>query len=75
MYERHQSCVCDAAFTGPKCAQLNLLPADADTLGQLWNRVDNTASWGGNVVRDDSGLYHMFFAEFLNHCGLDSWGG
>ena len=29
----------------------------------------------GNVVYDKAdGQWHLFFAEFLNHCGLGSWG-
>jgi hypothetical protein len=66
------SCVCDATFTGPNCVQLNLKPASKV---DLWDRGNDTASWGGNVVYDKAdGKWHLFFAEFLNHCPLGSWG-
>ena len=34
---------------------------------------DSLWSWGGSVVRDDAGLYHLFAASFVNHCGLNAW--
>ena len=65
-------CKCDPAFTGPNCVALNLLPAKK---GSAWNAPPRTSSWGGNPVWDRSdSKYHLFFAEFLGHCGLDSWG-
>ena len=65
-------CVCDAAFTGPTCSRLNLLPAPTTA---LWNAGNATASWGGNVVFDESdGKWHLFFAELLDHCPLRFWG-
>merc|ERR1719265_2110493 len=36
-------CECDAAFTGPTCAELNLLPMDADRLG-AYNQDPRTSS-------------------------------
>ena len=65
-------CRCDPAFTGPNCAALALAPASRKP---LWNAPPRTASWGGNAVYDRSDRkWHLFFAEFLNHCGLGSWG-
>eukprot|EP01045_Picozoa_sp_COSAG04_P028572 COSAG04_NODE_4471_length_2069_cov_1.607614_2_plen_471_part_00 len=65
-------CRCDPAFTGPNCAAIALAPASHTP---LWNAPPRTASWGGNAVYDRSDRkWHLFFAEFLNHCGLDSWG-
>ena len=64
-------CACDPAFTGPNCVALNLGLA---TRGSAWNTKD-TASWGGNVVWDTAdSKWHLFFAEFVEHCGLGSWG-
>jgi hypothetical protein len=55
---------------GPKCAQLNLAPASR---ASLWSG-DSDASWGGNAVFDKAdGLWHLFYAEFLNDCPLGSW--
>ena len=65
-------CACDPAFTGPNCAALNLQLAPRTP---LWDAPPRTSSWGGNMVWDGSdGKWHLFFAEFLGHCGLDSWG-
>ena len=36
-----------------------------------WN--GNTTSWGGSVVKAASGQYHMFLAEMLNGCGMNTW--
>ena len=67
-----QRCVCDAAFTGPTCSRLNLVPAPT---ASLWDRGNATASWGGNVVYDAGDQqWHLFFAELLNHCPLGTWG-
>ena len=33
----------------------------------------NTSSWGGAVLRDDDGKYHMWIAEMANHCGIGAW--
>lgn len=65
-------CKCDPAFTGPNCAALNLLAAPK---GPVWNAPPRTASWGGNPVFDRSdSKYHLFFAEFVEHCGASSSG-
>ena len=62
-------CVCDKTWLGPKCAALNLLPA---------NRSEGVhrpsyASWGGLPV-EEAGQFHLFFADFTQHCGLGYWG-
>ena len=31
------------------------------------------SSWGGTVTRADDGTYHMFVAQFVQHCGFDQW--
>jgi hypothetical protein len=64
-------CICDPMWTGPTCVALNLGPAPTTPL------VNNSGdqSWGGNTVYDHSdGLWHLFFAEFLNDCPLGTWG-
>ena len=65
------TCVCDAAWKGPHCVQLDLTPASPTPL------CDNGGdqSWGGNAVYDASdGKWHLFYAEFLHDCPLGSWG-
>ena len=57
---------------GDSCIELNLAPASP---AKLWNYADDTASWGGNVVFDKGdNQWHLFFAEFLDNCGLNQWG-
>ena len=54
-------CQCDAAFKGPNCAELNLLPARKAPLLDIGS---DTASWGGFPVYDSSDkLWHLFYAE------------
>ena len=34
----------------------------------------NTSTWGGGVLLDNAtGIYHMWSAEMLQHCGINSW--
>lgn len=66
-------CRCEAAWTGPNCLQLNLLPGDATGIA-AWHR-NTSSSWGGSVVGPVGGKYHMFAADMKGHCGLDSWEG
>jgi len=65
------TCACDAAWTGATCAALSLEPAEQI---DLYDRNLATSSWGGNVVfSEEDGMWHLFFAEFLNECPLGSW--
>ena len=32
-----------------------------------------TSSWGGAVVRDDNGTYHMWVNELTDSCGMYYW--
>jgi len=63
-------CKCDAPWTEePTCDVLAVLPAEA----HAGYRNESAASWGGNALFED-GKYHLFVAEMVNHCGLESWG-
>jgi hypothetical protein len=50
------SCLCDAAWTGPCCTALNLLPVPTAAPGY---RHPNTSTWGGNIIVAN-GTYHMW---------------
>lgn len=66
-------CACNPAWSGKRCETLELLPA---TRGAGYRGLDggkNTSSWGGAVLRDDSGKYHMWAAEMTDHCGIGAW--
>eukprot|EP00039_Didymoeca_costata_P002943 m.64037 g.64037 ORF g.64037 m.64037 type:complete len:788 (+) comp11619_c0_seq3:101-2464(+) len=62
-------CVCGPAWYGPTCAALRLLPAPKENGYQH----ENMSSWGGSIVQDQSGTYHMFASQITEGCGLDAW--
>jgi len=63
------SCVCDPGWKGKSCDMLDVQKSPVDA----GYRNATGASWGGNVIYED-GKYHMFVAQFVNHCQLDVWG-
>ena len=63
------ACVCDAAWRGPTCAALRLGAAPRDGGFQH----ENASSWGGSIMHDTDGLYHMFTSFISGGCGLDAW--
>lgn len=68
-------CECSAEWTGDRCQTLKLAPALSRDAGLRARDEDrNTSTWGGSVLLDDDGeTLHMWAAEMLNHCGIDSW--
>jgi len=67
------TCHCRPQWSGHRCETLELVPA---TRGTGYRGVDggaNTSSWGGAVLRDDDGKYHMWAAEMTEHCGIGAW--
>ena len=75
------TCKCDYGWTGATCDTVNV--------GQSWKcgegglcaihetpeaKFDNmTTSWGGGVVSDGKGKYHMFAAGMRDTCPLSTW--
>jgi len=51
-----------------------LLPAPATHAYPPPRIFNETSSWGGSVMQDDDGVYHMFVAEMAEGFGLNSWG-
>jgi hypothetical protein len=51
--------------------RLGLQPAPPPTL-QAFNKATNS-SWGGSVISDDAGTWHMFLSVFADNAGLKSW--
>ena len=37
-------------------------------------KAAHSSSWGGTVVRDKNGKYHMWVSEITDHCGIVAWG-
>ena len=78
-------CECDVGWKGSFCEQLDLLPATRDPRTPRWiapgtlgyNQLNAaghwTSSWGGAVVRDDNGTYHMWVNELTDSCGMYYW--
>lgn len=68
---RSGACVCDAPWSGPQCASLQVKPLPPPPFG--FGMAPNHTTWGGNVVQVD-GQYHLFVAEMVNDCPLRDWG-
>eukprot|EP00040_Diaphanoeca_grandis_P044810 m.13662 g.13662 ORF g.13662 m.13662 type:complete len:495 (+) comp9802_c0_seq1:147-1631(+) len=71
-------CVCDAAWKGDDCAQLNLIPADSLDGAYQHTVVNpavatNTSSWGGLPLKGPDGKYHLFASQFVQNCTLGMW--
>ena len=79
------TCHCDAAWTGPACEHLHLLPAhrgalyppttpNPPTLPPFQNDSTyspTTSPWGGAVIEEEaSGIFHLFVTEYANHCPM-----
>lgn len=64
-------CSCDPMWTGsPECSVVAFEPLAAAS-----GYANATySSWGGLPIKDPStGKYHLFHAQFVNHCPLGSW--
>jgi hypothetical protein len=69
-------CVCDAAWNGPACGRLAVLPTERTEPIAAYggdSQLPNISSWGGGVLRGDDGVYHLWVSEFVNGCGLSAW--
>ena len=79
-------CECDDGWRGATCGQLDLLAPAAVTAayepvnGTSWGGTVirappvNGTSWGGTVIRAPQAVgYHMFVAEMVNGCGMQTW--
>lgn len=67
-------CQCRPAWSAvANCSVLAVLPAPG--LAEAYQGFgSNVSAWGGSVAYDPTdGLYHMFVAEMVNHCGLETW--
>ena len=67
--EDTKTCQCSKEWTGDDCGRLNLLPAELDNGFQ----PPDSSSWGGKVVEDSSGEYHMYVTVMAGKCGLTTW--
>jgi len=67
-------CNCDAPWRGVACSQLDIKPRPPSAVPAIYGHSPNVTSWGGNVVKGDDGLYHLYVSEMVGGCGLVSWG-
>ena len=66
-------CRCSQGWDGDHCDMLRLLPTRPELGYQPVQNGMTASSWGGSVVQGPDGLFHMFAAEFVNNCGLNTW--
>ena len=67
-------CMCRSAWKGESCETLNVVPGPRG-LGYQHREADGqrVSSWGGAVMRDDDGVYHMLVSEMAAHAGMTPW--
>ena len=67
-------CECYSQWMGKYCNQLRLAPTDSNAgLQSLDAQGRRISTWGGSVVRDQDGTYHMWASEMINSCGIVVW--
>ena len=69
----NNQCQCYPQWMGPYCAVLHLLPTNKEYGYQYILDNQRVSSWGGAVVQDDNGDYHMYSAEMSSFCGINVW--
>ena len=62
-------CECYPQWMGKYCGQLNFIPTPRKAGLESEDGGGRVSSWGGSVVRDDNGLYHMFASEMTHNTG------
>lgn len=71
--EQDGSCRCSAGWTGADCGVLKLSPAEKGTGYNLTGANPPISSWGANIFEADDGAWHMYAAEFEEHCDVSKW--
>ena len=67
------TCECHPQWMGKYCGQLRLV-ATEKSAGLHWHdAAGRVSTWGGSVVRDANGTYHMWAAEMTNNTGILVW--
>ena len=70
------ACACAPGWEGAFCHRLALLPVVNGSgldLTRGGGGAPAISTWGGSVVRDDAGAYHMFASLVTRHCGIHRW--
>lgn len=67
------TCRCAPAWHGKYCEKLATM-AGSKALGyQGRDSGGRLSSWGGAVLRDNAGVYHLIGSEMIRHAGLLPW--
>ena len=68
-------CACHPPWQGPSCGQLRFLTiaAPASANGFPGASPPNASTWGGSIVADGAGLFHLFASEMAHNCSLAQW--
>lgn len=71
-------CACRHQYIGSSCEAFAFAPLEAKRGSSGLRTVNSstgeqTSSWGGSVLLDEDGTYHMFAAEMTNAVGIKSW--
>eukprot|EP01061_Rhynchopus_euleeides_P009991 TRINITY_DN19312_c0_g1_i1.p1 TRINITY_DN19312_c0_g1~~TRINITY_DN19312_c0_g1_i1.p1 ORF type:complete len:506 (+),score=67.49 TRINITY_DN19312_c0_g1_i1:125-1519(+) len=70
-----QQCSCYPGWAGTACTRLNETQTRRNAGYRASSNGANLTSWGGPMLKDGNGTYHMWASQMLNHCGMSSWGG
>lgn len=68
-----RECECNVGWKGSYCQMLDLEPAYNGSGLQSYLDNNRTSSWGGSVLVDDEGVWHMWYSEITHHCGIHRW--
>ena len=64
-------CECDDGWVGTHCERLDMLPT---TAASAFDVAGSTSSFGGSAAWDPiTRLFHGYFAEIYDGCGIKSW--
>ena len=64
-----RSCRCPPLWAGERCTNLSLAPATVKS----GLRLNASTTWGGGLLREPSGVWHMYAAQMIDGCGLKTW--
>lgn len=69
-------CICTGPWEGEHCERLQTSLRASLTGGfgsPHFTSQDGYSTWGGSVLVDNDGIWHMFASQMKNKCGIDYW--
>jgi hypothetical protein len=64
-------CSCRPGWVNTACAALDLAPVDP--YAGRNGLAEGSSSWGGGVLEDDGGTYHLYYSKMVDGCTLAQW--